>query len=102
MGGAENTARIVIFVDDAISERFELLEDGRRCLGLSKSLSGVHFEELGVGFGEEGRMLVVVLTKKMHHAAFVVWPGRYFIRRCLNWDKLARGGGGQGRRKWKV
>lgn len=46
-GGREDTAYVIFFVDDVISVEVQWFEDGRRCLDLSKSLAGVHFEVLG-------------------------------------------------------
>ena len=155
-GGANDTAFVVFFMDDAISIEVQWEKGGGRCLDLSRSLASIHFEAMGercegeepllsqkkvTGWATQQEVLgydidtesmtialpprkvddlraqvakwpvgretatvkeVLVLAGKLHHASFVIRPGRYFVRRLLQLSNLhlngaeRAGGGGRG------
>ena len=45
--GAKDTVRVVFLVDHVMSIEAQRFQDGSRCLGLSLSLAGIHFEAVG-------------------------------------------------------
>ena len=45
-GGAEDPARVVFFVDDAVSVEVQWKPDGGRCLATGQSLASIHFQAI--------------------------------------------------------
>ena len=53
-GGAEGTAWVVFFMDDAVSLEVHWEPDGGRCIALAQSLASIHFQAMGKrGEGEK-------------------------------------------------
>ena len=56
--GADDTAWVVLFMDDAVSVEVQWESDGGRCLALAQSLASIHFQAMGErAEGEEPLLL---------------------------------------------